>query len=160
MLIDGEGEQIKFDDRAIATIKRYIQTRPLADEAGGVLIGRVSLESGLVVVEHLTVPLQGDRCGRFRYDRRDLRHVEYYKSLNSDACIYAYIGEWHTHPQEDPRPSGLDVRNWAEIWREDTVRSVQYHVIAGTRRIGFWSCGPRSARIRLLQKCDWDELGL
>lgn len=26
-----------------------------------------------------------------------------------------YMGEWHSHPEDFPRPSGTDLRNWLEI---------------------------------------------
>jgi integrative and conjugative element protein (TIGR02256 family) len=34
-----------------------------------------------------------------------------------------YIGEWHTHPESDPRPSALDLDEWRKIChrRNDTM---------------------------------------
>jgi integrative and conjugative element protein (TIGR02256 family) len=26
-----------------------------------------------------------------------------------------YLGEWHTHPENNPRPSALDLREWRQI---------------------------------------------
>ncbi len=26
-----------------------------------------------------------------------------------------YMGEWHTHPEDHPTPSGIDLRNWLDI---------------------------------------------
>lgn len=160
MLVSGVDERLKIEDGVLATMKRYVQNGPFRRESGGVLIGRELVEGGLVVVEHMTVPMPGDRRGRFSFDRRDSAHVDFYNKLNEEACINAYIGEWHTHPERIPNPSVRDRRNWSKIWDEDFARPVQYHVIAGTEEIGFWAFGPADKQICLLARCKWGDLGL
>jgi integrative and conjugative element protein (TIGR02256 family) len=43
-----------------------------------------------------------------------------------------YIGEWHTHPENDPQPSTLDLDEWCKICsrREDPM----VFLIQGTLR--------------------------
>jgi integrative and conjugative element protein (TIGR02256 family) len=28
------------------------------------------------------------------------------------------VGEWHSHPEESPSPSSIDIRSWKEITRD------------------------------------------
>lgn len=158
MIFEGVGERIKIDNRVLAKMRRYIQASTADLEAGGVLMGREPVDGGLIVVDLITTPLPKDRRSRTSFERRDQGHLRSYERQNRMCNIYAYIGEWHTHPQYVPSPSDKDLNNWRYIWSIDDARPVQYHVIAGITRIGLWSCGPERSDIRLIGLFDWSGL--
>ena len=160
MILEGFGEQIKVEDGVLAEIRQHVQTSASDLEAGGVLMGREPVDGALIVVDPITVPMPKDGRGRRFFERRDKGHLRLYERLNHKCNIYAYVGEWHTHSQPIPSPSGKDLSNWGRIRSIDDARSVQYHVIAGLLRIGFWSCGPERSDIRSIGSFDWGDLGL
>ena len=160
MLFVGIDERLSIKNEILLAIRRHVQNGPFRRESGGVLIGRELIEGNLVVVEHMTGPMPRDFRGRHFFDRRDASHVVFYNELNKDECIYAYIGEWHTHPERSPEPSAKDLRNWSRIRGEDFARSVQYHAIAGTYEIGFWAFGPADKQVSLVARRKWGDLGL
>ena len=160
MLFNGIDERLRIKDEILLAIRHHVQNGPFRKESGGVLIGRELIEGNLVVVEHMTGPKPRDFRGRHYFDRRDASHVVFYNELNEKGCIYAYIGEWHTHPERVPKPSAKDLRNWSRIWGEDFARSVQYHAIAGTNEIAFWAFGPVDMQVSLVARWKWGDLGL
>lgn len=95
----------------LETFKRYRQCSIAATEAGGVLLGYV--RGGHLEVISATPPQPGDVRRRTRYDRNDKTHQEMADLLweKSDGGI-RYLGEWHTHPEDMPTPSGIDISGW------------------------------------------------
>ena len=49
------------------------------------------------------------------------------------------MGNWHTHPQERPIPSSVDLNEWHEIICKDTTGSeYAFFIIAGTTELRLW----------------------
>ncbi|WP_198021897.1 Mov34/MPN/PAD-1 family protein [Algiphilus aromaticivorans] len=112
----GEGEAwILIEDSVVTLIASYRQ-RLLGDsEAGGVLLG-YRRHKHLHVV-HATTPDQEDARARFSFDRLDESHARIaskHWALTDRRCDY--LGEWHTHPERSPTPSGIDRREWRKIY--------------------------------------------
>jgi integrative and conjugative element protein (TIGR02256 family) len=52
----------------------------------------------------------------------------------------AYLGLWHTHPEEDPTPSSVDRNDWKQAVSQDTFEGERlFFPIIGTQRIRVWS---------------------
>lgn len=98
---------VRFTAAAAETLLSYRQTgrKP---EQGGVLLGRVSLD-GEAVVERVSLPGPGDRFGRFFFDRGRQRAQEAVdRAWTESGGELIYVGEWHTHPEQNPNPSPRD----------------------------------------------------
>ena len=60
-----------------------------------------------------------------------------------------YVGEWHTHPQEIPIPSGQDIKNWKKLARKaNSEVDIFFFVIIGTVNIGIWSLERKTSQIK------------
>lgn len=131
---------IKIESNLISIMNSYKQKDKKDCEAGGILIGRENKGTGNLIIEYITVPYEKDRRGRFFYHRKDERHIEFYNNLyNTHKGIYAYVGEWHTHPQDYPKYSYIDIKNWKRISRMNTDREkTYYHLIVGIKEIRIW----------------------
>ena len=108
-------------------------------EAGGVLLGRHIRDSMDVVVDFVTTPSTEDRRSRFRFWRAPKHHQEEINRAWTESegtCVY--LGEWHTHPQADPRPSATDLRDWRRKLREDSFVDPIFYLIVGTASIRAW----------------------
>lgn len=83
-------------------------------ETGGILLGRGPDQHGTVLVEQAGDP--GPNAQR-RPDffLRDLEHAQKLAAASWDARRAVWVGEWHTHPAGDPRPSRRDVRTYAGL---------------------------------------------
>jgi integrative and conjugative element protein (TIGR02256 family) len=95
---------LRIEPSVLRYIRRHRQAQQPSREAGGQLFGRVT--GDLVTVTHAAGPRSADerRCFTFRSDP---------VSAQADIERFArrgllYLGEWHTHAEAIPRPSGSD----------------------------------------------------
>ncbi|WP_253478546.1 Mov34/MPN/PAD-1 family protein [Pseudomonas kilonensis] len=89
----------------------HVQRKFSAPESGGILLGAVHGPHTQVV--HATSPFPNDRGTQYSFDRSSEGHTEMADQLWQESKgIIRYIGEWHTHPEDYPSPSGIDLREW------------------------------------------------
>ena len=63
-----------------------------------------------------------------------------------------YLGEWHTHPEPIPWPSGIDLENWARIVQQCHFESsALFFAIVGQSRIGIWESFRIGVGLRVCQ---------
>lgn len=90
----------------------YRQLQPSSKEAGGQLFAKI--HSGIIHVCSVTGPRKLDRRGRFFFNpTRWLEKLEIKKKFNNGLH---YVGDWHTHPQQIPEPSALDIKSMKECF--------------------------------------------
>ena len=88
---------------------------------------------------------------RCRFYRKDKGHIDFYNRIyNENNEIYAYVGEWHTHPEKYPTPSLIDKNNWKKIWNKKGNGDL-FNVIVGTEEIRVWKCNDRN-KISLIEE--------
>ncbi|MGN0340613.1 MAG: Mov34/MPN/PAD-1 family protein [Lachnospira sp.] len=150
--------KIKICNQILRTICKYIQLQSSDAEAGGIIVGRENSGNKNVVLEYSTEPMKNDVRSRMKYLRKDIGHVEYFKKLyNENNGIYAYYGEWHTHPEDIPRYSLIDLANWKKIAKEDP-KDIQYHIIAGRKYLTIWKMKKGFLIPDKICEVKWDEV--
>lgn len=103
----GPIRRIVFTGEVLAHFHRNRQRRCLSCEAGGQLFARFTADT--IIVEVATGPYREDKRFRllFTPDRsREQKDIDehYARRLH-------FLGNWHTHPQKVPSPSGTDLKN-------------------------------------------------
>jgi len=101
--------EIRLGNEVIATFKRFQQKGFKAHEAGGILLAQI--RSKEIFILKASVPDKKDQSSRFRF----LRQIQpaqniIIKAFKESNHRTVYIGEWHTHPETSPSPSGQDIR--------------------------------------------------
>ena len=97
---------------------------------------------------------------RTRYTRKDEGHLKYFEKLyNENNGVYAYWGEWHTHPEDIPHYSIIDLKNWKRIGKEDP-KGVQYHIIAGRKAFSIWRMQKGKLCPKKICEVKWNEINL
>lgn len=144
---DALNNKIKISPRALLGMKTFIQNDPREKEAGGVLLGRFLVGNNDVVVDYITVPMVGDKRSRFGFFRSKYAHQKRISeawSTSQGTCNY--LGEWHTHPEDDPYPSAYDFTDWKNKLNRDTFDSdFLFFIIVGTVQVNIWK-GRRDTR--------------
>ena len=108
--------------KVIEQLKKYIQLSSCSTEAGGLLIG---YERGNhFEITNITYPYKEDIRDINYFERKDKKHIntlKYIRKLSLGAK--SYLGEWHTHPEPNPRPSSLDITEWKKTanYNEDIL---------------------------------------
>ena len=137
IVLSDSGRKLKFTEEIIKMFESYRQVGK-EPEAGGILIGREDKNNGNLIIEYATAPMKKDIRKRYRFYRKDEGHTEYYNKIyKENNGIYAYVGEWHTHPENEPSPSLIDKNNWKKVLNKKGEGEL-FNVIVGIKKIRIW----------------------
>jgi integrative and conjugative element protein (TIGR02256 family) len=98
------GQRIVFTDEVLKHFRQHRQLRKKQPEAGGQLFAR--FDPPQVIVVEATGPRRTDKRTRTSYTPD--RAAEQLEIRERFKRGLHYVGDWHTHPELNPRPSGLD----------------------------------------------------
>ncbi len=108
--VSGQSLIIKPD--VLAHFDRFRQRRFWQRESGGQLFATIDRE--LITVEEATGPRASDRRGRVIYVAN--RAAEQQEINDRHAKGLHFVGDWHTHPEEYPNPSPIDLASLADCF--------------------------------------------
>ena len=114
----------------LEVFSRYVQEREKSSEAGGILLGHVR-GTHLEILE-ATEPSFWDRRFRYFFERMPYRHqgIDRRRWSASNGFI-RYIGEWHSHPQDQSSPSSIDPHEWQLLAKGRCDRRALLSLIVG-----------------------------
>ena len=131
---------------ALKQMHEFAQHRFGDREAGGVLMGRHLLDSYDVVVDEVTTPQNTDRRSRCNFYRSHKHELIARQRWLQEHNTSAFLGLWHTHPERDPTPSGVDRSDWQQAVSNDTYEGDRlFFPIVGTHCIRVWTLSRRGA---------------
>lgn len=135
----GRGE-LRISELAIVNMRAHVQRHCWSIEAGGILLGRMLTENEHVVVDEVTVPGPHDRRSRFRFFRAERpAQTAVDAAWTRSGGETNYLGEWHTHPEDDPTPSRHDHTDWQRlVMTQRYEQDALFFVIVGRRTIRAW----------------------
>ncbi|MFK1433924.1 Mov34/MPN/PAD-1 family protein [Pseudomonas aeruginosa] len=98
----------------LETFCQHIQSSDGDCESGGLLLG--SVHGVHMLIEQATLPTERDKRFRYLFERMPFGHeaIALSRWTASQGTI-RYLGEWHTHPEDHPRPSSLDRSEWNRL---------------------------------------------
>jgi integrative and conjugative element protein (TIGR02256 family) len=100
-------------------------------EAGGVLLGKRRGKHIEVILA--SEPMPRDRREQFMFLREAEGHLDLAKAAwRAGGGAVDYVGEWHTHPQRLPVPSGIDRSEWRKLALGRAPESPLVAVVVGT----------------------------
>jgi integrative and conjugative element protein (TIGR02256 family) len=138
-------QRLVFTEKAVAQMNAFRQGTWMKAEAGGVLLGRHLLESPDIVVDEVTVPQKLDLRSRFSFFRSKQHGEVALARWLTERQTLAYLGLWHTHPETDPNPSGVDRNDWEQAVAKDSFDGDRlFFPIVGIERIRVWTKSRRS----------------
>jgi len=146
-------QRLIFVPGAVEQMQFFAQRRWWSTEAGGVLLGRHLLDSPDVVVDEVTTPQDSDRRGRFSFFRSRRHETLAHERWQTHSSTMAYLGLWHTHPEADPTPSGVDRNDWTQAVSRDSYEGDRlFFPIVGTQSIRVWTLSRRGTFRELKQE--------
>ena len=149
------GGLAKLAKPAEKLMRAYAAGAKGAEEAGGVLLGRLVSDSNDIVIDAATEPGPKDKRTLFSFLRSKAGHQQQVnRSWTKSGGTQIYLGGWHSHPQPDPTPSGQDIKDWVTA-----VKHAKYEQdsllfsIVGFERLRLWELARGERRpIELLQQ--------
>lgn len=125
---------VHFSEDTLVVFKRHIQYKAKDSEAGGLLLGTV--HGNHMLIEQATIPTKWDKRFRTMFERMPFGHRAIALSRwNASGGKVRYLGEWHTHPEDYPTPSGLDRSEWNRLSRQRQDGRSMLAVIVGRRSL-------------------------
>ncbi|MEZ8945982.1 Mov34/MPN/PAD-1 family protein [Vibrio sp. 10N.247.311.12] len=114
VLLAEDGTRVLIEAGVFSKLAHYRQYASDSVESGGIIIGEYR-GSDLRIVD-VSTPGNKDIQRKCFFGRRDHSHqdfaLDYWKRSSGSQ---SYIGDWHTHPQHTPQPSGLDIIEWQRV---------------------------------------------
>jgi integrative and conjugative element protein (TIGR02256 family) len=105
--LPGGKQRLIFTNAVITFMFQFCQMQKRQSESGGQLFAKITPKTIIVAVA--TGPNQRDFRHRFSFIPNKKRLAGEIKAYFAKG--YHYVGDWHTHPQEFPKPSWLDKRS-------------------------------------------------
>lgn len=131
---DDKRTLLHFSASSIKTFCQHIQVRDIDCEAGGLLLG--SVHGSHMLIELATVPTACDKRFPHLFERMPFGHEAIAQSqwATSQGTV-RYLGEWHTHPEDHPHPSGLDRTEWKRLSTKRRDKRPTLAVIVGRKSL-------------------------
>lgn len=152
-----EALPVYIADAVLAHMYRYRQIQPTDREAGGGIF-MAHADQGLIIAA-ATGPYPSDTRGRYHYKvdetllNRDIDRLRRAEQF--------FVGMWHTHPEEYPRPSRRDVEAMRRLFcNNDHALAAMVLLIVGRAAAphGLWlSLHTATAHERVLLQIVHDE---
>jgi integrative and conjugative element protein (TIGR02256 family) len=143
--------RIIFDEAVIDTLMCYRQNSSLKVEAGGLLLGRHLKGGSHIAVDLVSEPMRGDRRTRTSFFRGRGHERFAHECWHNSKGVFAYLGNWHTHPCMYPLPSETDFDDWRNVLKNDIYEGKNlYFVIVGTKGLACWEgCSQHGKFVKL-----------
>lgn len=139
--ICSENFSVEITEEVCRKFEAYIKGYDYNLESGGILVGVLNPVHNSIVITDITEPYSQDKRTRYRFQRMENGHQEAMNRLWEQSNYKkTYLGEWHTHKQEQPQPSNIDIKNWIKISGKKSNNSERlFFIIVGTKEVGVWT---------------------
>ncbi len=140
-------KKLYIEKSVIEKMISFIQDTRFTPESGGCLIGKYR-SSGNIDIIDCTVPYPKDNRNIVKFLRKDKKHLEYIEKIKeSSNGFIGYIGNWHTHPQDIPEPSIVDIISWQNSLVKETEEFPLIFIILGRKKLNIWYAHPKDRKI-------------
>ena len=132
--------KLLINDDIELRIKQIQAEHSFKREIGGILVGLYDADHESLRVTDISFPYSYDQRCQFRFLRKSNGHQELMDQLWEDSeHTKAYLGEWHTHNQDNPVPSMIDRNTWKRIAKRNNNFDDSYFMIIGKKAFVVWT---------------------
>lgn len=135
MNIDYCDISISLSKEVISIFKKYIQNDAKKPESGGIITGKIY--ENLVDILNCSEPSHLDKRSRYNYNRSHKSAQIYInEKFEESGGREIYLGEWHTHPEDIPIPSDIDIKSFNKTLNKNKLNSdIHFMIIVGILNI-------------------------
>lgn len=120
-----------ISEYTLSIFSKYIQNDDKYPESGGIITGKIY--NDIIEFLNCSEPSDLDICSRYNFNRsfksaQNFINEKFLKSNGEEI----YLGEWHTHPEDNPKPSKTDINSFTKTIDRNRLNSkVHFMVIIG-----------------------------
>jgi|SRR5690554_294971 len=135
MNIDYCNLSISLSKEVISIFKKYVQNDIKKPESGGIITGKVY--ENKIDVLNCSEPSHLDKRSRYNYNRSHKSAQIYInEKFEESEGKEIYLGEWHTHPEDIPKPSITDIKSFNKTLNKNKLNSdIHFMIIVGIQTI-------------------------
>ena len=150
---ESNGWTVEIEASVIELLQSYKQSGRCQRESCGILFGTIYEKSKTTVINRASGIIPGSKRSRHRCHRPRKKAQELVNMLWEESKgTVNYLGEWHTHPERNPTPSGIDLKNWDSILKWVATDSERlYFLIVGTDFLQLWVGDRKTKSIQHLE---------
>lgn len=135
----------------VVKIFRTFEQKSSKTEAGGILLGFVY--PGFTEICEATIPGKLDRFGQFFFIRsKNGAQRKINKAWIKSEGSLIYLGEWHTHPDINPKPSITDIDMIKKQLKETEMEIDFLYLIIVGRDDTYWVAKQNNEKITILDR--------
>ena len=108
------GPAVVLTEAVIETLLKHRQLELKDNEAGGQLFARFEGKDTIIV--EATEPKNSDKRKRYWFEPN--KHLQRQEIKAKHKNGEHFVGDWHTHPQSIPSPSGDDLKSIIDCFRK------------------------------------------
>ena len=110
----------------------FAQNTNFKPESGGILMGYYIDEYSFIITD-ISTPTDDDICSRYNFIRSHKSAQRFIrKKFRESKGKKIYLGEWHTHPENCPTPSNVDILSYKEQLNINILNSkITFMIIVG-----------------------------
>lgn len=148
---------IRISNSVLEELKAAVQNKTDDPERGGILAGRLYPEKNEILITEMIESIDVEKKRTFfTMNVSEVQDVMDRLWEESNGRV-TYLGDWHTHPEENPRPSPMDHFTFRTNYFGSKIdQNVLVYIIVGNglSSEGVWSaiCGGVS-----IKRVDLDE---
>lgn len=108
MMCEISNIRISISEKALEILKFHLPNNGSVVENGGILLGQVF--GNYIHITDISTPGKGDKQSPFGFIRNMKnanRRIR--KEFKKSKGEIIYLGEWHCHPEDNPKPSFQDI---------------------------------------------------
>lgn len=132
-----DGVRVYISKNTTQKLRRYVQGDSSKVESGGLLVGRANNDGDTHILD-ITTPSKNDLKACNKFIRKCPSHKEKLNEFKKDFLYFK--GNWHTHYENIPSPSEMDIKSWKNSLKMCDVGKSIYvvFIIIGIKRMGLW----------------------
>lgn len=132
---------VHITKEVVETFNFFKQVNLNDNEACGLLIGTHSNDEKNLSIKLITKPGKNDIIKRYSYKIKSKHHIKILKKRFKESnSKEVYLGTWHTHPEDIPKPSIIDVIDWKKQYTKNKhLFDIMIFIIVGKKKILCWS---------------------
>lgn len=136
IVLESEGITLRINENVINIMTKFIQNDKKKNESGGIIVG-LTRDNNIYEITDISTPSKFDISTRFSFLRSRKSAQSFidkcYKKSNNTKV---YLGEWHTHPEDFPSPSGEDISSITKSFTQNELNSdTIFSIIVGIKTI-------------------------
>lgn len=110
----------EIKESVIEQLRTYCQTD--GNEVGGILTGSV-ISDNIYRISNVSEPcIAFNSSNKYRFVRDAAQANTFIKEdFELSDHTRVYVGEWHTHPEDNPHPSSVDIESIIEIYTKSNI---------------------------------------